>query len=878
MKTKLLLFFLLIFAFTNAQVNSVAVVGEAAGGWPGDPGNPGPTDVHQMSSVDGENWTLNGLALTNYAVAGGIKFRANNDWIINWGNAAFPSGTGTQGGANILCMAGTYDVTFNSTTGVYAFTNAVTFPSIGIIGTVLGPNGFDGPDVDMVTFDGVNYTLSTYAFQAGELKFRLDNSWDTNWGGTGFPSGVATLNGPNIQVPAGTYTLKFNMVTGAYSFEFLKIGIIGTAVSAGGFSDPDTDLTTTDGIHYILYNYQFTDGEAKFRQEDGWDVNWGSIDFPTGLGTQGGANISVTAGIYTVYFDRTTGEYNFGAPVVFSSLGVIGTAVSSNGFEGEDMDMTTQDGITYTLSNYDFMNGELKIREMNTWDTNYGAATFPNGTATPNGEINIPVTAGNYTLTFNRNTYAYSFVGTPTFPTVGIIGSAVNGWVDVQDTNLVTTDGETYTLMNYTFTNGEAKFRQDDDWAISWGNQTFPEATSSNGFNIPILAGTYNVTFTRSTGAYSFVISGGWPSVGILGTAVNADAFNGPDINMDTTNGVIYTLTDWTFTAGEAKFRLDDSWNFNYGGTTFPAGTGVLAGANITVTPGTYTVTFNRLTLAYNFAGDAFPSIGIIGDAAIDTGFNGEDVDMTTSDGINYNLDGYDFITGEAKFRQDNAWDINWGSAAFPTGFGTQNGDNIPVVGNRYNVYFNRESGNYAFNYVYMSIIGSAVNGWDVPDPDVDLGTDDGITYTIIDKTLVDGELKFRQNHKWDVNWGALDFPIGTGLQGGSNVQVTAGNYTITFNRLTGEYTFVNVDLGVGNLDAVKLTVYPNPTKNLWNFSSTNAVISSITIIDVLGKTILTQNYNANEVNVDATLLPQGMYFAKITAGENIQTIKVIKN
>src|SRR6187402_2946770 len=160
MKTKLLLFFLLIFAFTNAQVNSVAVVGEAAGGWPGDPGNPGPEDVHQMSSVDNEHWTLTGLALTNYNAGGGIKFRANNAWTINWGNAAFPSGTGTQSGSNILCMAGTYDVTFNSTTGAYTFTNAVTFPSVGIIGTVLGPDGFDGADVDMTTFDGVNYTLT----------------------------------------------------------------------------------------------------------------------------------------------------------------------------------------------------------------------------------------------------------------------------------------------------------------------------------------------------------------------------------------------------------------------------------------------------------------------------------------------------------------------------------------------------------------------------------------------------------------------------------------------------------------------------------------------------------------------------------------------
>ncbi|MGK4569088.1 hypothetical protein [Flavobacterium sp. 3HN19-14] len=279
---------------------------------------------------------------------------------------------------------------------------------------------------------------------------------------------TATLNGNNIVVPAGTYTLNFNIVTGAYSFNFIKIGMIGTAVSAAGFDGPDVDMTTTDGVHYTLLNWVFTDGEAKFRQDDSWDVNWGNSAFPTGSGTQGGDNILVTAGIYTVYFDRMTGEYNFGAPVVFPTLGAIGTAVSASGFDGDDVDMMTEDGVTYTLSNYTFMNGELKIREMDSWTTSYGGATFPNGTAGINEDgFNIPVTAGTYTLTYNRNNYSYSFVGTPTFPTVGIIGTAVNGW-DVQDTNLTTTDGETYTLTNFTFSTGEAKFRQDDAWAIAW--------------------------------------------------------------------------------------------------------------------------------------------------------------------------------------------------------------------------------------------------------------------------------------------------------------------------------------------------------------------------------------------------------------------------
>ncbi|MFZ4671925.1 MAG: hypothetical protein ACOYLT_07930, partial [Flavobacterium sp.] len=187
MKTKLLLLIALIFSAINinAQITSVAVVGEAAGGWPGSTGNPGPTDVHQMTSTDGENWTLSGLTLTTFAPDGGIKFRANNDWTINWGAEAFPSGTGTQGGANIRCIAGTYDVTFNSTTGEYNFSGGTPLPVVKLVGSaVTEPGGLvlniSGPD----TFSVSNTTLS-----AGTVQFENNGQLS---GGTTFPTGDAT--------------------------------------------------------------------------------------------------------------------------------------------------------------------------------------------------------------------------------------------------------------------------------------------------------------------------------------------------------------------------------------------------------------------------------------------------------------------------------------------------------------------------------------------------------------------------------------------------------------------------------------------------------------------------------------------------------------
>jgi hypothetical protein len=51
-------------------------------------------------------------------------------------------------------------------------------------------------------------------------------------------------------------------------------------------------------------------------------------------------------------------------------------------------------------------------------------------------------------------------------------------------------------------------------------------------------------------------------------------------------------------------------------------------------------------------------------------------------------------------------------------------------------------------------------------------------------------ELKFRQDSSWLINWGGTAFPEGTGIQDGSNIGATLGDYTVTFNCITGYYIF----------------------------------------------------------------------------------------
>ena len=278
---------------------------------------------------------------------------------------------------------------------------------IGLIGTAA--NGWY-VDVDMATSDGIIYTLLNYPLTVGAVKFRQNNNWDINWGGATFPTGMGYLYGPDIHiVSSSNYDIIFNRLTGDYSFACVSnchaaVGILGTAVPPDHGWENDVDLSTYDGINYTLLNYNFTDGVAKFRQNDNPDLNWGGSSFPSGTASQGGPEINVSAGNYTVSFNLTTGDYSFSWP----GIGILGTALTG---WTDDIDMQTTDGVIYTLANYPFATGEVKFRQDNDWSVNWGNDVFPLGLGYQDGP-NIPVPEGNYNVTFNKITGEFAFTAT----------------------------------------------------------------------------------------------------------------------------------------------------------------------------------------------------------------------------------------------------------------------------------------------------------------------------------------------------------------------------------------------------------------------------------------------------------------------------------
>ncbi|MBU3681828.1 MAG: T9SS type A sorting domain-containing protein [Flavobacterium sp.] len=451
---------------------------------------------------------------------------------------------------------------------------------------------------------------------------------------------------------------------------------------------------------------------------------------------------------------------------------------------------------------------------------------------------------------------------------VSMTGPGASGAWGV-DVNLSSTDGVIWTLDNFIMPGGEFKFRLDGQWTTNWGATTFPSGTGTqDGPNIPAIAGTYNITFNQSTGEYNFTGGAPIPVVKLVGTAVTSV----DGLLLATADAENYYINNATLVDGTAQFDVDATI---YGGDTFPGGVVSDASLFIPVVGGDYSsVTLNIATGEYTFtAAPIFQIISITGSGA--TGW-GNDTYLNTTDGINYTLSGLTLSSGEIKFRQGSDWAVNWGDSAWPTGVATQGGPNIPCVAGTYSVTFNRETGEYNFFFPIVSLTGSATGGWG-DGFDFNLATTDGVLYSMTNFTLGVGECKFREGNSWTVNWGGADWPAGVATLSGPNIPSVPGTYDIDFNKVTGDY-FFSPSLSSVSFNNGNFKVYPNPSQNVWNIASANEAITSIQIMDVLGKTVMTVAPQATSAVVDASALNSGIYFARIATASATSTVKVVKN
>jgi len=578
----------------------------------------------------------------------------------------------------------------------------------------------------------------------------------------------------------------------------------------------------------------------------------------------------------------------------FTSIGIIGSGTPT-GWDA-DTDLTPNEDSTIWTIQLELVrdadgNSEVKFRANDDWadEGNWGGESFPYGTlqnqATDGASPNIPTYPGLYDITFNLSTNTYTF---QVISDVAIIGTATpNGWDD-PDTDLIPFEdnpNKYWTVIDLLA--DEFKFRTFNNWDSLnytgvWGE---PALTTDGGNIVCPAAGNYRIEVDLENLTWSAEENKRFETIGIIGSAtpggwdadtpMNQDASN-PDLWVDTLG-----LVD-----GAAKFRADEAWTVQWGGTDFPSGNGA-AGADIPVTAGDYLVTLNTETGDYNFrAYSTYTNVGLIGvKGDFSTPVLMEDVG---SDGFDYRIrvelgdDNLQFVGFD-----DPAEVTIFGSADFPAGTAIVDGSPIPTSAGEYFVNFSTVTGQYSFEeiieYNSVSITGNSGPFLSWPPGEDDMGqadffltqdADNGDIWTGTGVELIDydaasdGGIKFRADTSWTINWGAEDFPAGTGALGGANIQPVAGTYEVTFNASTGEYLFAG---GVNTEDVLlpsDINVYPNPTTDYLNIdlSAVDATGSiDVMIYDISGKLMSTTSRNyASKVQINVSELNVGTYFMQI--------------
>ncbi|MBU6123133.1 T9SS type A sorting domain-containing protein [Hymenobacter siberiensis] len=95
---------------------------------------------------------------------------------------------------------------------------AQTITTLGIIGSATA-NGWTASTsmTHLTTSNGHDWSITLPLTGSGAVKFRTNDDWAVNWGGTGL-SGTGTQGGADIVITnSGNYTARINDATGVYS-------------------------------------------------------------------------------------------------------------------------------------------------------------------------------------------------------------------------------------------------------------------------------------------------------------------------------------------------------------------------------------------------------------------------------------------------------------------------------------------------------------------------------------------------------------------------------------------------------------------------------------------------------------------------------------
>lgn len=435
-------------------------------------------------------------------------------------------------------------------------------------GVVYNTSATPTVDNSKVVFEGENST-ATFNVALGGLNYATKyfaRAYAINDKGTFYGKEVEFTTLPVVATVA---TGEFKATTGT------------TATGTGDITNNGgADITARGVVYSTSHNPTLADKKTT----DGT----GSGEFTSSLSDLKG----LTTYYVRAYATNSAGtaygpEVSFTTPQAIVTLWVAGDFQGWNPVAAKDslMNSATDQNVQGYV-NITNTNG-FKFTSQKNWDgPNYGIGATA-GTLSTSGD-NLSVSSAGYYL-FKIDLANLTYTATKT--TWGVIGSGTDDdWNS--DQNMTYSTVLRKWVATIPLTAEEIKFRANDDWTLNYGDDGVDGKLEPGGANIAVAtAGTYSVMLDLSSPLnYKYQVT----TWGIIGSAT-AGQWNS-DQNMTPNVNNTWTITT-DLTAGEMKFRANDGWDINYGGTE---GNIVAGGANIAIAEaGNYTITLDLVNGTY---------------------------------------------------------------------------------------------------------------------------------------------------------------------------------------------------------------------------------------------------------------------------------------
>tara|TARA_R110002124_G_scaffold331_13_gene1452 strand:+ start:7515 stop:8876 length:1362 start_codon:yes stop_codon:yes gene_type:complete len=410
-----------------------------------------------------------------------------------------------------------------------------------------------------VGFEFTNSTLDNYIL-ATETSGNLGERF--TWENVDF--GTPTNTTYELQSSVSGDFTDMNVVSTTPSNEIaMTIGQMMTvAMEAGLDNDPDSPAPNAGAFSVRLRAYP------------------GDI----GGGTEAFSNVLL------LNVELLEGSSTGGGGITPASWGVVGSGYNDWGGAGPDgtfySTMTPDEIVTYVT----LVDGQIKFRENDDWGSGTELGDANNdGVLDQDPDNNINVTSGNYKITINTSTNAYTIEEF----SWGIVGSAWNDWGNAGPDAKTYYDYTTDTFkVGVKLIDGDMKLRFNNSWGGDYGDGNGDGILDQDADNdIAVTAGHYLLTVNFNDLSYSLEAADVY---GVVGSGYNdwgaTDDFALTEIQENVYVGDLAPLID-----GQIKFRPNNTWTNDYGDAGLDGFLDQDPDNNIDVTTGNY-----RIRLDFN--------------------------------------------------------------------------------------------------------------------------------------------------------------------------------------------------------------------------------------------------------------------------------------